>query len=82
MTEAATLQLDPELTASVQAAANWRGMSLQEFALAAISEAVRSDAELAALIKEGEDDIAAGRVFTQEEVEAMFGVNRERRDAA
>ena len=82
MTDAITLRLDSELTASVGAAADWRGVSLQEFALAAIADAVRSDAELAVLIKEGEDDIAAGRVYTQEEVEAMFGVDRERRDAA
>lgn len=41
-----------------------------------------ADAALRAFLKVGEDDIAAGRVHTQEEVEAMFNVKWGKRNAA
>ena len=48
----------------------------------AIERYVAEEGQLLAMILEGEADIAAGRVHTQEEVEAMFAVRRGRRDAA
>jgi predicted transcriptional regulator len=40
------------------------------------------DAKLAADLKAAEDDLDAGRFYTQEQVEAMFKVRRDQRDAA
>ena len=48
----------------------------------AIRRYVEEQSEWIAFIKEGEDDIAAGRTFTQEEVEAMFLNRRKSRAAA
>ena len=82
MTEMGTLVLDAELVAAVEAAATFRGMSPSEYVREIVTLASRLDAELAADLKEAEDDIAAGRFYTQEQVEAMFNVRREQRNAA
>ena len=77
-----SVELSAALAATVAAAAEWRGMSIEQYVQAVVTRAARLDAELAADIKEGEDDLAAGRSYTQEEVEAMFNVRREQRRAA
>lgn len=48
----------------------------------AIARFVEEEEGMLAAIKEGEADIVAGRVHSQEEVEAMFGVVRGERHAA
>ena len=48
----------------------------------AIERYVEEELELIEAIREGERDIEEGRTFTQEEVEAMFQVKRDERDAA
>jgi len=48
----------------------------------AIERYVEEELELIEAIREGERDIDEGRFFTQEEVEAMFAVKRDERDAA
>jgi len=49
----------------------------------ALDEAEDRAAEaLEAFLKVGEDDLTAGRVHTQEEVETMFNVRRDKRRAA
>ena len=42
----------------------------------------RYDAAFDAFVQVGEDDLAAGRSYSQEEVEAMFKVRQEGRNAA
>lgn len=48
----------------------------------AVQRYVDEELEFIEAIREGERDIEAGRTFTQEEVEAMFAVKRDERDAA
>ena len=74
MTEHAslTLDLDTESLASLKAAAAWRDMSVDDYVKSVVETATRKDGELAALVQEGLDDIDAGRVYTQEQVEARF----------
>lgn len=48
----------------------------------AIDRFVCEELDLLSAIKQGEDDIEAGRVFTQEQVEALFEVGRDERHAA
>lgn len=48
----------------------------------AIDQYVNEELEFMAFVQEGEDDIAAGRFHTQEEVERMFGVGPVERNAA
>jgi predicted transcriptional regulator len=48
----------------------------------AVERYVEEELELVEAIREGERDIDEGRFFTQEEMEARFGVNRDERDAA
>ena len=48
----------------------------------AIERYVEEESEFLAFLQVGIDDLDAGRVHTQEEVEAMFGVRRETRNAA
>ena len=82
MEDAPSVTLTPELAGAVDAAAAWRGMTVEQYIREVVAVAARLDAELAADLREGEDDLAAGRFYTQEEVEAMFAVKRERRRAA
>ena len=82
MADMLSMNLAGELAAAVNAAAAWRGISPEQYVREVVATATRLDAELAADIKEGEDDLAAGRFYTQEEVEAMFNVQREGRRAA
>lgn len=48
----------------------------------AIERYVEEELELIEEIRTGERDIEEGRFFTQEEVEAMFEIKRDERDAA
>lgn len=82
MTDQPPIRLTPELRVAVERAATFRGMSADTYVSEVLSIAARLDAELAADLKEAEDDIAAGRVCTQKEVEAKFNVRREQRSAA
>ena len=82
MGDTVAIRVSAEAAAAASSAAAWRGISLEQYVDRAVAHVARQDAELAAALKEAEDDIAAGRVHTQQEVEIMFGVERERRDAA
>ncbi len=82
MEDARSITLTPEIAGAVNAAAAWRGMTVEQYVRKVVAVAAQLDAELAADIKDGEDDLAGGRFYTQEEVEAMFAVKRERRRAA
>ena len=82
MTTVRSVDLPAELAATIASAAAWRGMTVEQYVSAVLTRAARLDAELAADIKQGEDDLAAGRSHSQAEVEAMFGVRREQRRAA
>ncbi len=70
--EPLTIDLDAETLASLQAASVWRGMSVTDYVKSVVETATRKDGELAALVQKGLDDIDAGRVYTQEQVEAWF----------
>lgn len=82
MNEAQSVQLDPALADAVASAAAWRGLSIEQYVREVVGIASRLDAKLAADLKEAEDDLDAGRFYTQEQVEAMFSVRRDQRDAA
>ena len=76
------LHLKPELADTVIAAARFRGMSVERYVEEVVSIAAKLDADLAADLLEADEDLAAGRFYTQEQVEARFGVKREQRNAA
>ena len=82
MESAWSLELSRELAEAVATAAAWRGMTPDCYVREVLARATGLDAELAAAIKEGEDDLAAGRLHTQEELATKFGVRRDRRQAA
>ncbi len=67
-----SLSFEGELLDSLRAAAAWRDTSLEQYIRSALERASRMDAEFAAFVQVGLDDIDAGRVHTQEEVEAWF----------
>lgn len=67
-----SLPLDEELNAALEAAAAWRDMSVEDFALSAIREASRRDGKLAAFVQQGIDSADRGEVYSQEEMEAWF----------
>lgn len=48
----------------------------------AVERYVEEESEFLAFVQVGLDDLAAGRTHTQEEVEAIFAVRREARNAA
>lgn len=74
--------LETDVSAAVAKAAAFRGMSPAQYVQDVVTIATKLDVELAASLKEAEDDFAAGRFYTQEEVEAMFSVRREQRSVA
>ena len=82
MSEQQPLRLTPELIGAVTAAAAFRGMSPGQYVQEVVAVATRLDAELAADLKEADEDFESGRFYTQEQVEAMFNVQREQRSAA
>lgn len=82
MTASAPIHLKPELLETVGTAAKFRGMSVERYVDEVLSTAAKLDADMAADLREADEDFAAGRFHSQEEVEKMFGVQREHRDAA
>ena len=81
-TAVVTARIDPELSDRLDQLARDYDRSRGWLVAQAIERYVAEESQFLALIREGEADIAAGRTFTQEEVEAMFGVKRDQRDAA
>ena len=77
-----TARVSEELAADLDKLAGELERSRAWIVAKAIKRYVREELEFIAYIQEGEDDIAAGRVHSQEEVEAMFNVRRAYRDAA
>ena len=77
-----TARIEPELSDRLDQLARDYDRSRGWLVAQAIERYVAEESQFLALIKEGEADIEAGRVFTQDEVEAMFGVKRDQRDAA
>ena len=82
MAAARSVDLSPTLAAAAETAAAWRGLTVEQYVRKVVTAAARLDAELAADIKVGEEDIAAGRVYTQDQIEEIFNVRREHRRAA
>lgn len=81
-TSVVTSRLSVESLADVDRLARELDRSRAWIVAKAIERYVREELEFIAFIKEGEADIAAGRVRDQEEVEAMFGITAGERDAA
>jgi predicted transcriptional regulator len=77
-----TARIDAGLAERLDQLAQDLDRSRGSLAARAIAQFVEEEAALVAAIREAEDDVAAGHVHTQDEVEAMFGVDRSRRDAA
>ncbi|KQM62753.1 hypothetical protein ASE75_14140 [Sphingomonas sp. Leaf17] len=77
-----TTDLDADTLALVERLALERGMTSPQFAAEAIRRIAESESDYRAFIQAGEADIAAGRVYTQDQVEAMFLGEGIRRDAA
>ena len=77
-----TARIEPDLAERLDQLARDLDRSRGSLAARAIAQFVEEEAAIVAAIREAEADIAAGNVFTQDEVEAMFGVDRSRRDAA
>ena len=81
-TAVVTARIDPELSDRLDQLARDYDRSRGWLVAQAIERNVAEESQFLALIREGEADIAAGRTFTQEEVEAMFGVKRDQRETA
>jgi predicted transcriptional regulator len=81
-TAVVTARIDPALNDRLDQLARDYDRSRGWLVAQAIERYVAEEAQFLALIREGEADIEGGRTFTQEEVEAMFGVKRDQRDAA
>ena len=81
-TAVVTARIDPELSDRLDQLARDYDRSRGWLVAQAIERYVAEESQFLALIREGEADIAAGRTFTQEEVEAMFGVKRDQRETA
>ena len=77
-----TARIEPELSDRLDQLARDYDRSRGWLVSRAIERYVDEESQLLAMIREGEADIEAGRVFTQEDVETMFNVKREQRDAA
>lgn len=77
-----TARIDSDLAKRVDALAADYDRSRAWIVARAIADFLDREEALLVAIKEGEADIAAGRVHSQEEVEAMFGIERDERHAA
>lgn len=82
MTAVVTTRISNDLAEQLDALAVDLDRSRAWIMARAIERFVADEGELIAAIKVGEADLAAGRVHTQEEVEALFGVKRDERRAA
>lgn len=81
MGDAQPITLPAELAGAVRTVAEWRGMSPERYVQEVVAMAARLDAELAAEITAGEGDLSSGRSYTQQEIETMFGVTKDRLDS-
>ena len=77
-----TTAVDGETLILLDKIAAAHGQSRERAIAVAIERYAREEAEFIDFVQEGIDDFEAGRVHTQEEVEAMFAVRREPREAA
>ena len=77
-----TARVEPDLAERLDQLARDLDRSRGSLAARAIAQFVEEEAGIVAALREAEADIAAGNLVTQDEVEAMFGVDRSRRDAA
>lgn len=77
-----TARIDADLANRLDALASDHDRSRAWMVARAIARFVDEEEALVGAIKEGEADIAAGRVVSQAEVEKMFGVSRGERHAA
>jgi predicted transcriptional regulator len=77
-----TARIPGALSASLDALAGDLDRPRSWIVAKAIERYVAEEGELIAAIRVGEADLDAGRTHTQQEVEAMFGVKRDRRNAA
>ncbi|WP_157973094.1 ribbon-helix-helix protein, CopG family [Blastomonas sp. UPD001] len=64
-----TARIDPEVMELVDRVAKAQGRSRSWLAARAIEKMVRAEVAMMDFIQEGEDDIAAGRFLTQEQME-------------
>ena len=64
-----TARIDPEVMDLVDRVAKARGRSRSWLAARAIEKMVRAEVGMMDFIQQGEDDIAAGRFLTQEQME-------------
>ena len=72
MTHPAAIPLDRDLQDAVQAAAAWRGLSLEDYTRQVLARASQMDAELEAFVQEGIDSADRGELISQEDMEAWF----------
>ena len=77
-----TARIEAELGQRLDALASDYDRSRAWIVAQAIARFVEEEESLLVALKEGEADLAAGRVRSQEEVEALFGVKRGERHAA
>jgi len=77
-----TARIDAELSDRLEALAKDYDRPRGWIVARAVERYVAEESQLLAMIREGEADIEAGHTLTQEEVEAMFAVKRDQRDAA
>ena len=77
-----TTRLDPSATEALDTLAKELDRSRAWIVAKAVERYVNEELEFIAFIKEGEADLDAGRVHSQEEVEKMFGIASGERDAA
>ena len=77
-----TTRVSAELSARIDMLAGELERSRAWVIAKAVERYVEEELELVEAIRVGERDIDEGRFFTQEQVEAMFNVKRDERDAA
>lgn len=77
-----TTRVPAELSARIDELALEMERSRAWVVAKAVERYVEEELELIEAIRIGERDIEEGRSFTQEQVEAMFAIKRDERDAA
>lgn len=76
-----TARIDPEVMELVDRVAKAKGRSRSWLAARAIEKMVRAELAFMEFVQEGEDDIAAGRFLTQEQMEEWIDQMRTEADA-
>ena len=77
-----TARIDDEAVAALDRLAKELDRSRAWIVAAAVERFVKEELEFVHAVLEGEADVAAGRVRTQEDMEAMFDIAEAKRDAA